>query len=263
MIPIVDDLCNCVSNRIARVLSESSDSPKAALVRADIERLVPYILLGMKQMELEPSAVFCDASLELFSRYVSEIPFSHVSQFVLSFPKKRLSEDPRWQALAMYCVESVMKSPTDFQVIDLCRLAAGLDDYNIVNQLFAEAPKRSHLEWSIHALKESSVFLDRDEIPKQFRKSFLREMKRNSSQLPPSYLIEIIRNATRRSPGIAASGLALLTRKLRRMTEPEILMTLQLDLKFLPHAVVNDFVTAASLREKSGNISSNSKIDSS
>lgn len=243
--PFIADFSDCVSVRIEACLADSHEPPKNASTRLDLERLVPFVFLAFEQMDIVPSSRLSEASLNLYSRFASEIPFSHMSQLVLAFPKEAFESDPRWDSITSYCREAVEKSPADFTLIDLCRLVNGLRSDKIANILYATAPNRPSKEWSIHALKESSLVFQKFKMQNKFGHRFLREMKMKASEIPSSYLIAILRNTHSCSVKISIGASTLLSKRISKLTDSELCTVLTLDVSEMDHNSIGNLVSEA------------------
>jgi hypothetical protein len=249
MDPFLNGFCDVVTARIRQALADDPDSPKTSMVRADIERLIPYVLLALNQMERSVPLALSHAGLDLFTQFKAEIPFSHLTQFVVSFPKGGVVGDSRWQELGQYCRESVEQSVDDFSILDLSRLLHGLNDELIARKLGEIGPLRPHSEWTIHALKEVSSLIGPYSLSKAFKSTFIRELERRKLELPPSYLLDILQNTANGIPGIANSALSILQSKVGRMTEAELTTALGLDFSKLPRNRVPTFLAAVAKQD--------------
>lgn len=188
-----------VSDRIADNMTEVHQSPSRGVDRGDLLRMVPYFVRVFNQAQVPVPSGLLENSISLYTKFMEEAPFSHLSEFINEASRSGGSElvpviEYAGKALRTELVEN-------FTVIDIARTVAGMTR---VDMQTAEAimpyisdivNARPHSEWTTHAIVEWSK-LPASIWSTNLRKRLFDEMKGRQSELPPTYVGELFLNLT-------------------------------------------------------------------
>jgi hypothetical protein len=187
---LMDEMSLVIARRISKLLGRPVDSASAYMQRSDLHRAIPFILLGYHQNMLTAPSDLVDASIPLYTKYTSEVPYKHLSQYML-MTKAENRIDP----LRSYALDRIQAAPEDMTVMDVCRFAQAIspDSMQIIFDTIAR--KNNPRDWDIHSLVELSRILR--EGSKKLWNKYMKKLIDLKYSIPPNYLLEIFHNSCR------------------------------------------------------------------
>jgi hypothetical protein len=192
MKPFMDEMSQILAERVSRTLSLPPESAKAYIQRSDLHRAIPFVFLAYNQNSVEFPTRLVDVSIPLFVEFRIEIPYKHLSQYMLM-----MRRDEGMGLLADYAIERIQAAPDDMTVMDLCRFAQSVDRVPMIIDIIAR--KNNPRDWDIHGLLELSRILKcSDTINKKIWNKYSRKIFDLKNSIPPDYLAEIYRNLNHR-----------------------------------------------------------------
>jgi hypothetical protein len=209
----LQEVTGVIRSRILLNLSSPDPlGPSATLARGELLKAVPYMYIGYSQIGQLPPSDFTVSAISLSDRYVEEVPFAHLSQFIYGIGASGYRTfDDGISAILKYTCACISSDLVDnFTVMDLARIGTGM------GMIMAETPSdrfpcalptvacvfdivssRPSKEWDMHALLELSRLVSYTVLSfpePSFLSKFESELRKQSSSIPPQYAAEIFCN---------------------------------------------------------------------
>jgi len=186
--PLMDELTRIITARVRKNL-KSPEGPLTYMHRSDLHRTIPFIFLGYHQNSLPFPSELVDESVPLFLNFTNEIPYKHLSQYMML-----MGSDDRLKPIRDYFLDRMANAPEDMTVMDLCRFTCN----HIPPDIWwsAISTKRDLEDWDIHSLLELSRILRSSStgIPKILEDHYRKASWNLRFLIPQKYFEEIFRN---------------------------------------------------------------------
>lgn len=195
-----EDAVLTVSKHIEACLNRP-DTPASAIIREDLQRVVPFVLLACGQNHVQARMELLESSLALFSKYLNEASFTSLSMLIEGIsgsPDSLFCEDSRFKRVLSHCGNCIEISPEDFTIADMCRMLVKVKREEsfmntVLRHLEYAAASRSTSEWSLHVIVEVAEILSitSPTSTTHLRDRFGREFACKAPDLPPMYACRI------------------------------------------------------------------------
>lgn len=184
----------------------------ATLARGELLKCIPYMLIGYSQIGVTPPKDFQDSAVCLFSEYVEEVAYSHLSQFVYGMGACGIhcGDSQRLVDVLKYSWDKIVCDAENFTLMDLARTCTGMSMVifsdsvdvecvrvrdNTVREVLRLAVDRPTKQWDMHAVLElSRLGKTNNCFPSPFLAKFEQEIRKLGSVLPVQYAVEIFCN---------------------------------------------------------------------